>query len=101
VRNNLPAAQHRPDDADLVQLAVQHVLGDRRGRRRADRRLQWQVNSTSGQCTVELRLDDVGFIPASAPPEPAGDDGGTGDAARPTDHQPHPAALLARGRSLF
>ena len=33
--------------------------------------LQWQVNSSSGACTVELRLDDIAFIPAAAPPEPA------------------------------
>ena len=36
--------------------------------------LQWQVNSSSGACTVELRIDDVGFIPAAAPPP---NDGGT------------------------
>jgi hypothetical protein len=36
--------------------------------------LQWQVNSSSGTCTVELRLDDVAFIPAA----PSGsDDAGT------------------------
>jgi len=34
--------------------------------------LQWQVNAAGGQCTVELRLDDVGFIPAAAPPPDAG-----------------------------
>jgi hypothetical protein len=28
--------------------------------------LQWQVNSSSGACTVELRLDDIRFIPAAA-----------------------------------
>jgi hypothetical protein len=28
--------------------------------------LQWQVNSSGGACTVELRIDDVGFIPAAA-----------------------------------
>jgi len=33
---------------------------------------QWQVNSSSGQCTVELRIDDVAFIPAAAPPTDAG-----------------------------
>jgi hypothetical protein len=41
--------------------------------------LQWQVNSSSGSCTVELRIDDVGFIPAAAPPEPSSDGGMTGD----------------------
>jgi len=39
--------------------------------------LQWQVNSSSGACTVELRLDDVAFIPAVAPPEPGDSDAGT------------------------
>jgi hypothetical protein len=33
---------------------------------------QWQVNSSGGQCTVELRIDDVAFIPAAAPPTDAG-----------------------------
>ena len=34
--------------------------------------LQWQVNSSGGGCTVELRIDDIAFIPAArAPPEPA------------------------------
>ena len=28
--------------------------------------LQWQVNSSSGMCTVELRIDDIAFIPARA-----------------------------------
>jgi hypothetical protein len=35
--------------------------------------LQWQVNSSSGACTVELRIDDIDFIPA-APPSDAGTD---------------------------
>jgi hypothetical protein len=39
--------------------------------------LQWQVNSSSGACTVELRLDDIAFIPAAAPPEPSASDAGT------------------------
>jgi hypothetical protein len=43
--------------------------------------LQWQVNSTGGACTVEVRLDDIGFIPAAPPsPEPS-DDGGVADGA--------------------
>ena len=29
--------------------------------------LQWQVNSSGGACMVELRIDDVDFIPAVAP----------------------------------
>lgn len=28
--------------------------------------LQWQVNSSSGACTVELRIDDIRFIPAGS-----------------------------------
>ena len=28
--------------------------------------LQWQVNSSGGACTVELRLDDIRFIPAAS-----------------------------------
>ena len=43
--------------------------------------LQWQVNSSSGACTVELRIDDIAFIPAAAPPEPATSDAGDVDAA--------------------
>jgi hypothetical protein len=31
--------------------------------------LQWQVNSSSGACTVELRIDDIDFIPAAPPPD--------------------------------
>jgi len=34
--------------------------------------LQWQVNSSTGACTVELRIDDIRFIPAAAPPADAG-----------------------------
>jgi hypothetical protein len=45
--------------------------------------LQWQVNASTGSCTVELRIDDVAFIPGAAPPEPTtdggGDDGSGGD----------------------
>jgi len=29
--------------------------------------LQWQVNSSGGACTVELRIDDIDFIPPAAP----------------------------------
>ena len=47
--------------------------------------LQWQVNSTSGPCTVELRIDDVGFIPAAPPPDPGTDDGGTADVSTAVD----------------
>ncbi len=43
--------------------------------------LQWQVNSSTGACTVQLRLDDIAFIPAVAPPEPATSDAGDADAA--------------------
>ena len=43
--------------------------------------LQWQVNSSTGSCTVELRLDDIAFIPAAAPPEPSASDAGDVDAA--------------------
>ena len=43
--------------------------------------LQWQVNSSTGACTVELRIDDISFIPAVAPPEPAASDGGDAGAA--------------------
>jgi len=42
--------------------------------------LQWQVNA-QGACTVEIKIDDVGFIPAAAPPEPSDDGGTAGDAA--------------------
>lgn len=31
--------------------------------------LQWQVNSASGACTVELRIDDIRFIPAQSQSE--------------------------------
>jgi hypothetical protein len=37
--------------------------------------LQWQVNSSSGSCTVELAIDNIGFIPAAAPPPPPPDAG--------------------------
>jgi hypothetical protein len=81
VRNNLPAASTDPTMPTLVSLPFSMFSASTMPAPAQIVGLQWQVNSTSGQCTVELRLDDVGFIPASAPPEPAGDDGGTGDAA--------------------
>ena len=43
--------------------------------------LQWQVNSTSGPCTVELRIDDVAFTPA---PTSSGD-GGAADLSSALD----------------
>src|SRR5262245_3225272 len=33
---------------------------------------QWQLNSSGAGCTVELRIDDVAFIPAAAPQPDAG-----------------------------
>jgi hypothetical protein len=36
--------------------------------------LQWQVNAAPAGCTVELRIDDIDFIPA-LPPSDAGTDG--------------------------
>ena len=56
--------------------------------------LQWQVNSSSGACTVELRLDDIAFIPAVAPPEPAAR---YGDAAGPV-RRAAPRRRLRRSR---
>jgi len=41
--------------------------------------LQWQVNSSAGACTVELRIDDIRFIPAVSPA-----DAGTSDDAATT-----------------
>jgi len=44
--------------------------------------LQWQVNATGGACTVEILLDDIGFIPAAAPADAGSDapgDGGNSD----------------------
>jgi hypothetical protein len=43
--------------------------------------LQWQVNSSSGACTVELRIDDIRFIPAASP----ADAGASDDAATASD----------------
>jgi hypothetical protein len=43
--------------------------------------LQWQVNSSSGACVVELRIGNIGFIPAAAPPPDAG--GGDDASAAP------------------
>ncbi len=43
--------------------------------------LQWQVNSSTGACTVELRIDDIRFIPAAAPV----DAGMSDDAATTSD----------------
>ena len=63
--------QHRSHDADAGDLAVQHVLGVDDPAPAQIVGLQWQVNSTSGMCTVELRLDDIAFIPAAPPPAPA------------------------------
>jgi hypothetical protein len=57
---------------DLVSLAV-HVVRTSVMPRRADRRAcSGRSTLSSGACTVELRLDDVAFIPAAAPPGPAG-----------------------------
>ena len=79
VRNNLPAASTDPTMPTLVTLpfnmfsasmmpAPAQIVGP-----------QWQVNSTSSMCTVELRLDEVAFIPAAPPLEPGADDGGASD----------------------
>jgi len=80
VRSNLPAASTDPTMPTLVSLPFSMFSASTMPAPAQIVGLQWQVNSTSGQCTVELRLDDVGFIPAVAPPEPGGSDGGTGDA---------------------
>jgi len=43
--------------------------------------LQWQVNSSTGPCTVELRIDDIRFIPTASPV----DAGTSEDAATTSD----------------
>ena len=80
VRNNLPAASTDPTMPTLVSLPFSMFSASTMPAPAQIVGLQWQVNSTSGQCTVELRLDDVGFIPAAASPEPSDTDGGTADA---------------------
>ncbi len=47
--------------------------------------LQWQVNSSTGACTVELRVDNIGFIPAAQPPDAGGGDDASGATDAATD----------------
>jgi len=64
-RNRFPPT-HRRDGTDGVQRAVhrvhQHARFDDRTQIVG---LRWQVNSSqgAGTCTVELRIDDIKFIP--------------------------------------
>ena len=60
--------------------------------------LQWQVNSSSGACTVELRLDDIAFIPAAAPPEPAAATPAPNPVSRDTRRRRRPDARLRKRR---
>ncbi|HEY7374262.1 MAG TPA: hypothetical protein VIF57_19020 [Polyangia bacterium] len=72
---SLPAISTDPANPTLVQLPfpsfskiageLTQIVG-----------LQWQVNAQAA-CTVEIKIDDVAFIPAAAPPEPGDSDGGT------------------------
>ena len=79
VRNNLPAASTDPTMPTLVTLPFNMFSASMMPAPAQIVGLQWQVNSTSSMCTVELRLDDVAFIPAAPPPEPGADDGGASD----------------------
>jgi hypothetical protein len=81
VRSGLPVASTDPTMPTLVSLPFSQFSASTMPAPAQIVGIQWQVNSTSGMCTVELRLDDVAFIPAVAPPETSNDDGGTGDAA--------------------
>jgi hypothetical protein len=81
VRNNLPTASTDPSMPTLVSLPFTDFSASMMPAPAQIVGIQWQVNSTSSMCTVELRLDDVGFIPAVSPPETSNDDGGTGNAA--------------------
>ena len=78
VRNNLPAASTDPTMPTLVTLPFNMFSASMMPAPAQIVGLQWQVNSTSSMCTVELRLDDIAFIPAAPPPAP-GDDGGASD----------------------
>ena len=78
VRNNLPAASTDPAMPTLVTLPFNMFSASMMPAPAQIVGLQWQVNSTSSMCTVELRLDDIAFIPAAPPAEP-GDDGGASD----------------------
>jgi hypothetical protein len=78
VRDNLPPASMDPTMPTLVSLPFSRFSVSAMPAPAQLVGLQWQVNSTSDQCTVELRIDDVAFIPAAPPPEP-GDDAGASD----------------------
>ena len=78
VRDNLPAASMDLTMPTLVSLPFSRFSASAMPAPAQLVGLQWQVNSTSDQCTVELRIDDVAFIPAAPPPEP-GDDAGASD----------------------
>ena len=69
VRNNLPAASTDPTMPTLVTLPFNMFSASMMPAPAQIVGLQWQVNSSSGTCTVELRLDDIAFIPAAPPPD--------------------------------
>jgi hypothetical protein len=85
VRNNLPAASTDPTMPTLVTLPFNMFSASMMPAPPQLVGLQWQVNSTSGQCTVELRIDDIGFIPAPSAPDAGSDDGGTADGSTVVD----------------
>ena len=77
---NFPAAQNLPapsTDTTMPTLVTAHFSDFTvSGTMPAPKEivgLQWQVNSAGGGgCTVELRIDDVAFIPVAAPPPDSG-----------------------------
>ena len=71
---NLPAPSEDPSKPTLVTLPFSSFVNMMMPAPPQLVGLQWQVSSSSGACTVELRIDDIDFIPAAAPPSDAGTD---------------------------
>jgi hypothetical protein len=68
---NLPAPSMNPASPTLVTLPFSGFVGTSVMPPTAQLvGLQWQVSSSGGPCTVELRIDDIDFIPAAASPPP-------------------------------
>jgi len=66
---NLPAPSTDPTKPTLVTIPFSAFTASVMPAPNQLVGLQWQINSSSGACTVELRIDDIDFIPASPPPD--------------------------------
>ena len=66
---NLPAPSTDPANPTLVQIPFSSFTNVMMPAPPQLVGLQWQISSSSGACTVELRIDDVDFYPPLTPPD--------------------------------